>query len=107
MTGRLLLKRDPYDLDIPAVLDACAETGVAIELNANSRRLDIDWRHLRAAKERGVMIVVTADAHSTGQLDYVENGVSMCRKAMYRPDDVLNRLDADGFLAAIRRTGRS
>lgn len=62
-TGRLLLGRAPMDFDVEALLDACAESGCAIELNANPQRLDLSARHAAMAKERGVLVSIAADAH--------------------------------------------
>src|SRR5437588_10824925 len=64
-TGRLLLKREPYAIDIPAVLEAAAETGTWIELNAAPKRLDLDWRWWPLAKQKGVKCVINPDAHRT------------------------------------------
>ena len=102
-TGRLLLTREPYALDIEAVLEKAAENGVAVELNADPHRLDLDWRHLRRAKERGVMVEIGPDAHSTHGLDNVEIGVGIARKGWLEASDVLNALPADEVLARARR----
>ncbi len=79
-TGRLLLRREGYPLDHEAVLDACAEHGVAVELNANPWRLDVDWRWVRAATERGVLVSINPDAHSTDGLDDTRWGVASAQK---------------------------
>ena len=79
-TGRLLLRREGYPLDHEAVLDACAAHGVAVELNANPWRLDVDWRYVRAARERGVLVSVNPDAHSTDGLDDTRWGVASAQK---------------------------
>ena len=105
-TGRLLLTREPYALDIEAVLEKAAETGVAVELNADPHRLDLDWRHLRRAKERGVMVEIGPDAHSTHGLDNVEIGVGVARKGWLGAEDVLNALPADEVLERARRRRR-
>ena len=97
-TGRLLLSRDPYGIDIDAVLEKAAERGVAVELNADSHRLDLDWRHLRAAKKRGVTIAIGPDAHSTRGLDNTALGVMMARKGWLEADDVLNTGDVRAVL---------
>ncbi|MFL5561761.1 MAG: DNA polymerase/3'-5' exonuclease PolX [Gemmatimonadaceae bacterium] len=101
-TGRLLLSRDPYGLDIDAVLEKAAERGVAVELNADPHRLDLDWRHLHAAKRLGVTIAIGPDAHSTHGLDNTALGVTMARKGWLEAGDVLNTRDA----AAVRRFAR-
>ncbi len=102
-TGRLLLTREPYALDIEAVLEKSAECGVAVELNADPHRLDLDWRHLRRAKERGVMVEIGPDAHSTNGLDNVEIGVGIARKGWLEAGDVLNALSAAAVRARARR----
>jgi DNA polymerase (family 10) len=91
-TGRLLLGRDPYQLDIPAILDAAAATGTFIELNANPRRLDLDWRWWQMAKEKGVKCVINPDAHSTAGLQDLIFGIGIARKGWLTKDDVINTL---------------
>lgn len=98
-TGRLLLQREGYPLKWDAIFEACAKHRVAIEINANPRRLDIDWRLIKRAKEHGVMFSIGPDAHSTEGLNDVTYGVGIARKGWLTPDDILNCLDADGFLA--------
>lgn len=89
-TGRLLLRREGYALDVDAVLEAAAEAGVVIEINANPNRLDLDWRHVRRAAELGITIAVNPDAHSVAGLEHVAFGVNMARKAGLGPRQVLN-----------------
>lgn len=96
-TGRLLLAREGYPLDHEAVLDACAEHGVAVEVNANPYRLDLDWRWVRAATERGVMIAINPDAHSIEQLAYDRWGVAAARKGWLTAAQCLNALPLDAF----------
>jgi DNA polymerase (family X) len=88
--GRLLLTRDGYALDLRAVLDAAAERGVVVEINANPHRLDLDWREVRYAAERGILIAINPDAHSVAALDHVAFGINMARKAGLEPRQVLN-----------------
>jgi len=95
-TGRLLLRREPYAVDMRRVIDAAAANRVAIEINANPRRLDMDWRLWRNAAEKGVMCAINPDAHSTEGLDYVDAGVNVARKGWLGPDNVLNARDAEG-----------
>ncbi len=97
-TGRLLLAREPYALDMDAVLDKAARTGVAIEINADPHRLDLDWRLVRQARDAGVIISIGADAHNLAGLRNVEFGVGIARKGWLTRDDVLNTRSADGFL---------
>jgi DNA polymerase (family X) len=102
-TGRLLLNRDPYAIDVDAVIEKAAAMGVAVELNADPHRLDLDWRHLRAVKAAGGKVEIGPDAHSTRALDVVEIGVGLARKAWLEPGDILNALSADDVLAFARR----
>jgi DNA polymerase (family X) len=108
-TGRLLLARDGYNLDLDAVIDAAAAAGTMIEINANPHRLDLDAIHCRRARQKGVMIVINPDAHSVGGLDDLEYGVSVARRAWLCKDDVWNtgsyRVMADR-IAQFRGRGR-
>jgi DNA polymerase (family 10) len=104
-TGRLLLSRDPYQLDMNAVTQRAAERGVALEINADPHRLDLDWRLLPAVKAAGVQVSIGADAHNVAGLGYVEFGVGIARKGGLGPDDVLNARDAEGFLAFATKGG--
>ena len=99
-TGRLLLQREGYPLKWDKIFEACAKHRVAIEINANPRRLDIDWRLIKRAKdEHGVKFSIGPDAHSEKGLEDVQYGVGIARKGWLTADDVINCLDADGFLA--------
>src|SRR6266513_1585899 len=102
-TGRLLLSREPYAIDIEAVLEKAAEVGVAVELNCDPHRLDLDWRYCRQAKELGVRIEIGPDAHSTGGLDNVHLGIGMARKAWLEAGEILNAGSADDVVAFARR----
>jgi DNA polymerase (family 10) len=102
-TGRLLLSRDPYGLDVDAVIEKAASTGVALEINADPHRLDLDWRLARRARDRGTAISIGADAHSTAGIANVEYGVGMARKGWLGAADVLNTLPVEGFLARVTR----
>lgn len=92
LTGRLLLSREPYQLNIPAILDAAAATGTIIELNANPRRLDLDWRWWPLAKEKGVKCAINPDAHTTAGLQDLLFGVGVARKGWLTKNDVINTL---------------
>jgi DNA polymerase (family 10) len=105
-TGRLLLSREPYPLDVEAVLARAAETGVAIEINADPHRLDLDWRHLRRATQLGVTISIGADAHSVAGMSNVDLGVGIARKGWLGREQVLNARPVEKFLEhAARRRG--
>jgi len=93
-TGRLLLTREPYAIDLEAVIEKAADTGAVIELNADPHRLDVDWRHCRMAKEMGVPIEIGPDAHSESGLHNVEIGVGMARKGWLEAKDVFNTRSA-------------
>jgi len=92
LTGRLLLQRDGYSVDIGAIIDAAAATGTIIELNANPRRFDMDWRHWAAAKAKGVKCAINPDAHHTSQLGFVSFGIGVARKGWLTREDVVNCL---------------
>jgi DNA polymerase (family 10) len=102
-TGRLLLTREPYPINIQAVLEKAAHVGVAVELNADPHRLDLDWRYCRQAKELGVTIEIGPDAHSTAALDNVHFGIGMARKAWLEAGEILNTRGADDVLAFARK----
>jgi len=102
-TGRLLLTREPYAIDIEAVLEKAVETGVAVELNADPHRLDLDWRYCRQAKELGVTIEIGPDAHSPASLDNVHFGIGMARKAWLEAGEILNTRSADEVVAFARK----
>jgi DNA polymerase (family 10) len=96
-TGRLLLRREGYPIDHARVIDACAEHGVALELNANPYRLDLDWRWVRRATDQGVLIAINPDAHATQEIDYVKWGVAVGRKGWLTSDQCLNAKSLDAF----------
>jgi DNA polymerase (family 10) len=95
-TGRLLLRREPYRIDLQKIIDACIANQVIIEINANPRRLDMDWRLWRRAAERGLMCAINPDAHSTEGLGYVEAGVNVARKGLISCAQLLNCRDRPG-----------
>src|SRR5204863_5379965 len=101
-TGRLLLRRDPFDYDMEKVLDACAKHGVAMECNSYPDRLDLKDVYLRMCKERGVKVVISTDAHTTTNLSFIRYGVTMARRGWLEKKNVINTLPADEFLAALR-----
>jgi len=96
-TGRLLLRREGYPLDHERVIEACANNDVAIELNANPYRLDLDWRWIRRATERGVLISINPDAHSVAELENTRWGVAVARKGWLTPEQCLNAKSLDAF----------
>jgi DNA polymerase (family 10) len=106
VTGRLLLAREASKLDHVKIIDAAAANGVIIELNANPRRLDMDWRWWRRAAEKGVLASINPDAHAGEHLRFVEAGVRVARKGWLTREGVFNTRslgDVQAFLAARRR----
>jgi DNA polymerase (family 10) len=101
-TGRLLLRRDPFDYDMEKVLEACAKHGVAMECNSYPDRLDLKDVHLRMCKERGVSVVISTDAHTTTNLSFIRYGVTMARRGWLEKKNVVNTLPVDEFLEALR-----
>ena len=101
-TGRILLRRDAYPFDMEAVLKAAVKHRVAMELNSYPDRLDLNDRHLRIAKERGVKIVINTDAHHTSHMEKIRYGVLQARRAWLTKDDVLNTLPVQKFAEAMK-----
>ncbi len=92
LTGRLLLERDAYKLDVDAVVDACAATGTWIELNASPYRFDLDWRLWKRARDKGVKCVINCDAHRLHHFDFLRLGAGIARKGWLTRADVINTL---------------
>jgi DNA polymerase (family 10) len=102
-TGRKILKRPPYSVDVPTILDAAAKHGVAVEINCQIQRLDLNEVHARLAHERGVRMVISSDAHSTRALATKQWGVLIARRAWLGPDDLLNTRPFAAFRASLKR----
>lgn len=102
-TGRLLLKRDGYKVDLEAVLQAAAKHGTMIEINAQPTRLDLDWIHCKRAKALGVRLVINPDAHSTEELSFVHYGVDVARRGWLEKKDVLNTLTTEEVIRAFEQ----
>ncbi|HKF36446.1 MAG TPA: PHP domain-containing protein, partial [Ktedonobacteraceae bacterium] len=98
-TGRILLGREGYTLDLEAVIDAAAAHGVCIEINANPARLDLDWRLLHRARDKGIKIPVNPDAHVLAGLDDMRYGIGVARKGWLRREDVLNTMTSEEMQA--------
>jgi DNA polymerase (family X) len=111
MTGRQLLRRPGYELDVEAVLKACARHGVAVEINANPWRLDLDWRWHRRALELGCMLSINPDAHSIDEIDLTHWGVEMARKGSVPAERVVNCMSLAEFRRYLgkrkKRVGRA
>ncbi|HZR18808.1 MAG TPA: PHP domain-containing protein, partial [Verrucomicrobiae bacterium] len=103
LTGRLLLGREPNKVNQRAVIDACAETGTWIELNASPARFDMDWRLWPYAKSKGVQCVINCDAHRFEQAGYLRLGAGIARKAGLTREDVLNTLPLDKLRKELKR----
>ena len=99
LTGRLLLKRDPYAVNIEKIIDCAAETRTIIELNCNPWRLDMDWRWWKKAAEKGVLTSLNPDAHATEQLQFLAYGARLARKGWLQRQDVINCLPLDEMKA--------
>ena len=102
-TGRLILKRDGYKLAFEKIVDAAAAAGVALEINSQVDRLDLDDSKARVAKEHGVKLIIDSDAHSPAGLLALRWGVVTARRAWLEPSDILNTQSVDGFRASLRR----
>jgi DNA polymerase (family 10) len=106
-TARRLFKREPLTFDVEAIVTASARRGVAMEINSQPQRLDLTDVNARLARERGVRLVVSTDAHSTAELDNLTWGIQTARRAWAQPADVLNTLGLDDLRRALRRNRRS
>lgn len=104
-TGRLILKREPYRFDVERVFDAAAAAGVALEINSQVDRLDLDDVHARLARDRGVKLIIASDAHSPSALGGLRWGIGVARRAWLQAEDVLNTRPVGAFRAALRRAG--
>jgi DNA polymerase (family 10) len=107
MTGRQLLRRQGYEIDVEKVLRACAKHDVVVEINAHPWRLDLDWRWHQAALEFGCMMSINPDAHSVPELDHMHLGVEMARKGGVPPDRVLNAMTLPEITRYLRQRRRS
>lgn len=101
-TGRKVLKRDPYKIDLDQVLPVAARYGIAVEHNAAPARADLSDLHLRQAKSLGCLITVNTDAHATDELDLIDNGIVQLRRAWLTPHDILNTLALPDLLKVLR-----
>jgi len=103
-TGRLLLAREPYAVDMTRIVDAAADQDKIIEINAYPNRLDLDWRLCKYAKERGMMTCINPDAHREEELRHVYLGVSVARKGWLEKKDILNTRPLAGVLEYLGKT---
>jgi len=105
-SGRLLLKRDPYELDYDRVFKTAAEHRVAIEINANPHRLDLDWRYIKQAKRAGCFFSVNPDAHHTSGIENIKYGIGIARKGWLGPGDVINTFTLAKFRRWLKDRGQ-
>ncbi len=103
LTGRLLLEREPYPVNIHAVIDACAATGTWLELNCNPYRFDLDWRHWPYAKSKGVKCVINPDAHRNVHASFLRLGAGIARKGWLNAEDVQNTLKLKPMIKELKR----
>ncbi len=103
LTGRLLLEREPYPVNVRAVIDACAATGTWIELNCNPHRLDLDWRHWHYATGKGVKCVINPDAHRNEHAGFLRLGAGIARKGWLKTGDVVNSLGLQKVAGELRQ----
>ena len=96
-TGRLLLQREPFDVDIERVIETAAKNKVVIEINAHPMRLDLDWRYIRQAHKAGCQFAINPDAHSEADLDWIPLGVGIARKGWLEAEDVINSMNSVTF----------
>ncbi|MGE5250516.1 MAG: DNA polymerase III, partial [Bacteroidota bacterium] len=106
-TGRLIPDREGADLDMDAVLQAAAESGVALEINAHPSRLDLDDIHARRAKELGIPLSINTDAHSEADFDMLFYGVAIARRAWVEKGDVINCWPTKKLLAWLKKHGQT
>jgi len=105
-TGRLLLEREPYDIDLDRILEAIHARGCFVEINAHPMRLDLNEVYARRARERGIPVVINNDAHSLADFAHHRHGILQARRAWLGRDDVLNTLPLDALMARLRATRR-
>ncbi|MDY6857120.1 MAG: DNA polymerase/3'-5' exonuclease PolX [Thermodesulfobacteriota bacterium] len=102
LTGRLLGEREGYEVNLDEVLKVAVKTGTALEINAYPKRLDLNDIGCRRAKELGAKVVINTDAHIIGHMDYMELGVAVARRGWLEKEDILNTLDVEAFLHALK-----
>ncbi|MDR3667482.1 MAG: PHP domain-containing protein [Ignavibacteriaceae bacterium] len=102
-SGRLLLSREAYKIDSKKIIDACADNSVAIEINSNPKRLDLDWRWIYYAREKGCLFSINADAHATTEISYLKYGITVGRKAGLTKGEVINCFTPESFSHFLNR----
>ena len=104
-TGRLLLARDPYKIDMHRVIEAAVEHDTAMEINAHPQRLDLDWRWCKYAKGRGAKVAIGPDAHVASDIACMRYGVGVARKGWIEKDDLINCLDVNALVRDLKKRG--
>ena len=102
-TGRLLLKREGYEVDFRRLVEHAREVGCCFEINSSPDRLDLSAEHARMARDAGLKIAVNTDAHSISDLDFITAGINEARRAWLAPKDVLNTLSLSELKKELRR----
>jgi len=102
-SGRLLLSRNPYKFDVKKVIDACFANNVAIEINSSPKRLDLEWRLVYYAREKGCLFSINPDAHTISEISYLVYGIMMGRKAGLQPEEVINCFNLNKFKKFLNR----
>ena len=105
-TGRLLLRRESYRVNVEDLIDAAARFGVALEINCQVDRLDLSDAHARLARDRGAKLIISTDSHSPASFELLRWGILVARRAWVRPDDVLNTLPVEELRQSLRRHAR-
>jgi DNA polymerase (family X) len=102
-TGRLILSREPYDIDIEKIIKTAAELGCFFEINSSPDRLDLSYEHAKLAKSYGIKVAISTDAHSIAELNFIEYGLNQARRAGLEAKDVLNTLPVAKLLSTLKR----
>ncbi|UCB52612.1 MAG: PHP domain-containing protein, partial [Candidatus Zixiibacteriota bacterium] len=102
-TGRLIGRREPYQVDMDRLMDACRANGKALELNAYPERLDLSDLNCRKAKEKGIKIAISSDAHAGSHLDWMSFGIATARRGWIEPEDVINTLSLNKHFQWLER----
>jgi DNA polymerase (family 10) len=105
-TGRILLAREEYELDLTAVIDAAALYGKVIEINSDPHRLDLDWRFLKYAKEKGVKVSINPDAHNLQGLHNIKYGIGIARKGWLGRTDVINTMHTEDMINFLKEVNK-
>jgi DNA polymerase (family 10) len=103
-TGRLINEREPYQIDLEQIMKAARERGCFLEINANPDRLDLSDRYCKMAKDMGLKLAISTDAHSIADMDFIRYGVYQARRGWLEPDDILNTRGLKQLKKMLKRT---